>query len=536
MIREAGFIMDTSESPRGIVYLVGAGPGDPGLLTVAAARLIRRADVVVHDALVGSAVLDLIPDTARRIDVGKRCGGRRTLQETIQQILIESAASHPTVVRLKGGDPFVFGRGGEEALALRAAGVRYRVVPGVTAGVGVSAYAGIPVTHRRLSASVTFVTGHEDIGGAQSRIDWESLARIKGTLVVYMGVGTLGTISERLIAAGKDGDTPAAVVQWGTLSQQRTVTGSLRDIAAVASSEGIGSPALVVIGEVVSLRETIGWFDRSPLHGKRVIVARSRPQRSRIASAIRKQGGDVFEAPRLVDEPVAVSGAETAAILSSGEADWVVFSSVPAVRHFWRILLAAGGDARSLGGARVAGLGAETAKELRRRGINPEVATRTFNVDRVAELLERGGRLSGGRILFLRDAGLPSPIATELQERGATVDEIGVFETRRLPIDATDLEDAELVVLPSSSAVHELVAAGWRPSPGSRVVAIGPATAAAAQLLGVETHAIAADHSVEGVLSSIRGLLHDQDDRHLAPAMPAFDTHDAPLLASSLPG
>lgn len=524
MIREVASTPDRgSGRPRGVVYLVGAGPGDPGLLTVAAARLLRRADVVVYDALVGSAILDLIPSTAVRIDVGKRCGGRRTSQETIHEILLESAARHRTVVRLKGGDPFVFGRGGEEALALTEAGVRFRIVPGITAGVGVSAYAGIPVTHRRVSASVTFVTGHEDIGGAQSRIDWTSLARIQGTLVLYMGVGTLGSIAERLIASGKDAATPAAVIQWGTIARQRTVSGPLREIARLASEEGIGSPALVVIGEVVSLRDTIAWFDRAPLHGRRVIVARSRPQRSRIAGALRRAGAEVLEAPRLTDEAVPASGADVAAIVSAGEADWVVFSSVPAVRHFWQILTAAGGDARSLGGARVAGLGAETSKELRRRGIVPEVETRTFDVDRVAGLLEEGRRLGGGKVLFVRDASLPSPIATLLRDRGAIVHELGVFETRRLPADPADFADADFVVFPSSSSVRELLASGWRPSRQNRVVAIGPSTAEVAQQLGVQVGAIADEHSVEGVLRSIRRLLRD-DEEQLLPELLFHDS------------
>lgn len=519
----------------GVVYLVGGGPGDPGLLTVEAARLLRRADVVVHDALVGPGILDLIPRSAERVDVGKRCGGRRTSQERIHEILIEAAATHRTVVRLKGGDPFVFGRGGEEALALKDAGVRYRIVPGVTAGVGVSAYAGIPVTHRGLSASVTFVTGHEDVGGAQSRIDWESLARIQGTLVVYMGVGTLGAVSDRLIAAGKNSSTPVAVVRWGTVSAQRTVTGTLQDIAGIASVAGIGSPALVVIGEVVSLRETLAWFDRSPLLGKRVVVARSRPQLSRISRALARLGADVLEAPRLTDEPTPLNPDDAAAIENAGEAGWIVFTSVPSVRHFWRVISAAGRDSRSLGSAKVASLGAETTKALRRLGIVPDVATRTFDVDRISALLGQRGPLGGDRILLLRDAGISSPVAAGLRQGGATVREVGIFSTTRLPVDATRVEGADLVILPSSSAARELVAAAGLPSKRSRVVAIGPSTARAAESLGLTVNAIAEDHSVRGVLRAIRWLVRDQDPVSAKPS-PIRTVVPSEPLAHTIPG
>src|SRR5690606_29990011 len=227
------------------------------------------------------------------------------------------------VVRLKGGDPFVFGRGGEEALALREAGIRFRVVPGITAGVGVSAYAGIPVTHRGLASSVTFVTGHEDTGRSRNHIDWELLARLDGTLVVYMGVGTLASVAERLIAAGKSADTPAAVVEWGTIARQRTVSGRLDEISAVAGRAGIGSPALVVVGDVVALRDRVGWYDQLPLRGRRVLVARTRPQPSRIASALNRLGADVLEFPRLAAAPVPLTGVDAEMLSRLAEYGWL---------------------------------------------------------------------------------------------------------------------------------------------------------------------------------------------------------------------
>lgn len=249
-------------SGTGIVYLVGAGPGDPGLLTLRAARILRRADVVVHDALVTPAVLKLANASAERIAVGKRGGRQYTRQEAIHRILIESARRAAVVVRLKGGDPFVFGRGGEEARALRAAGIRFRVVPGITAAVGAAAYAGIPLTHRELASTVTLVTGHEAAGRAPQHIDWDAIARVGGTLVIYMGMARLREICRRLIAAGLPADTPAAAIEWGTCRGQRTVTASLGSLADGVEREGIGAPAIVVIGTVVALRAELSWFER----------------------------------------------------------------------------------------------------------------------------------------------------------------------------------------------------------------------------------------------------------------------------------
>lgn len=248
----------------GIVYLIGAGPGDPGLLTRRGARLLRRADIVVHDALIDARVLDLAPAWAERIDVGKRAGLTYTPQHEIHRILVDAARRARVVVRLKGGDPFVFGRGAEEAIALRAAGVRFRIVPGVTAAVGVAAYAGISLTHRELASAVTFVTGQEDPDRADGRIDWEHLGRAHGTLVIYMGMRRLRDIAAALIAAGRSPDTPAAVIEWGTLGSQRLVTSPLREIADRTAEAGLGSPGLIIIGDVVGLREQLDWFAPRP--------------------------------------------------------------------------------------------------------------------------------------------------------------------------------------------------------------------------------------------------------------------------------
>ena len=316
--------LERGRPTTGKVYLVGSGPGDPGLLTVRAARLLRKADVVIHDALVSDAILALVRPGARLVDAGKRCGGRRTAQEEINRLLIESAATARVVVRLKGGDPFVFGRGGEEALALREAGIRCANVPGVTAAVGVAAYAGIPLTHRGLSSSVTFVTGHEERGRGSGGIDWDALARLHGTLAIYMGMTGLDTIAARLVEAGRSPSTPAAVIQWGTYRRQRTVEAPLERIASAAEAAGIGAPALVVIGEVAALRGEIAWFDQLPLHGRRILVARSRAQSSRIVSSLTRLGAEVTEYPRLRAAPIAAEPIEPLLVEHANCASWLL--------------------------------------------------------------------------------------------------------------------------------------------------------------------------------------------------------------------
>ncbi|HEY7769233.1 uroporphyrinogen-III C-methyltransferase, partial [Longimicrobium sp.] len=280
----------------GTVYLVGAGPGDPGLLTLRAAELIARADVLVYDALVSPAILERAT-APRRIYVGKRGGEHTRTQDEINGILVELARENRCVVRLKGGDPFVFGRGGEEALILAKAGVPFEVVPGVTAGIAAPAYAGIPVTQRGMAASVAFVTGHEDPTKADTDVDWAHLARGVGTVVFYMGVGRMAENFRRLVEAGRAADTPAAAIEWGTYPRQRTVTGTLTTLPAIAREAGIGAPSLIVVGEVASLREQLAWWDRRPLSGKRIVVTRARAQASEFAAALEALGAETVQVP-----------------------------------------------------------------------------------------------------------------------------------------------------------------------------------------------------------------------------------------------
>jgi uroporphyrinogen III methyltransferase / synthase len=497
----------------GTVYLVGAGPGDPGLLTVRAARLLRRAEIIVHDALISPEILAMIPLGAEAIDVGKRCGGRRTSQEEIHRILIESAGRARRVVRLKGGDPFVFGRGGEEALALREAGIRFRVVPGITAGVGAAAFAGIPVTHRHLSASVTFVTGHEDVGRDQSMVDWEALSRVKGTLVIYMGLSRLPALAARLVEAGRAADTPVAVVEWGTYRRQRTVRGSLATVAAVARDAGIEAPALVIVGEVAALHEELTWFEPQSLRGRRILVGRSRPEPSRLAKSLRGLGARVLEFPRLSAAPPAGAPALRNALDSLDGYDWILFTSVTAVDRFWSELRSSGRDARALAGTRFACLGRTTVAALARQGVRADAHAATFDPDRVADALLRGGLGSGSRVLFPREAGEQSPITGRLLEAGAEVTELAAFA---IEADSEQVEglrerisrgEVDVVVLPSSTAARQVAAAIGADLGAARVIAIGPGTAQTALACGLPVHAVPVEHTLPGLIRGIDELL-----------------------------
>ncbi|HEX6040737.1 uroporphyrinogen-III C-methyltransferase, partial [Longimicrobium sp.] len=318
----------------GTVYLVGAGPGDPGLLTLRAAELMERADVLVYDALVSPAIMERAP-RAERVYVGKRGGEHHRTQDQINAILVDLARRHRTVVRLKGGDPFVFGRGGEEALVLMRAGIPFEVVPGVTAGIAAPAYAGIPVTQRGMAASVAFVTGHEDPTKPDTDVDWAHLARGVGTVVFYMGVGKMAENFRRLVEHGRGADTPAAAIEWGTYPRQRTVTGTLETLPAIAKEAGIGAPSLIVVGEVVALREELGWWDRRPLSGKRIVVTRARAQASDFAAELEALGAEVVQFPTIRIVPPADEAPLLEAAAQAGSYDWIVFTSVNGVERFW---------------------------------------------------------------------------------------------------------------------------------------------------------------------------------------------------------
>ena len=447
------------------VYLVGAGPGDPGLLTVRARELIAAADVILYDRLIPSGVLD--EARGELVYVGKQGGGPQMPQEEINRLLVEYGSGARTVVRLKGGDPFVFGRGGEEALVLRAAGIPFEVVPGITAGIAAPAYAGIPVTHREVSSAVAFVTGHED-----GTLDWPALAAFPGTLVFYMGVKALPRIAERLVAGGRAVDEPVAVVERGTLPGQRCVVATLGDVAERAA--GIRAPAITLVGPVAALREQIAWLEARPLHGRTVAVTRARAQASALASRLRELGADVVEAPTIRTRPLEVSLPDVRSY------DLLCVTSPTGAERLFDHLR----DARELAGVTVAAIGPGTARALAARGVVADVVP-----DRaVAEgLVEALADVPVRRALIARAAEGRDVLPDALRARGASVDVVALYETVPEPLDDAAREAAsaaDYLLFTSGSSVRYFVAAGGSLS-GPRVVSIGPATSAELRDVGV---------------------------------------------------
>jgi uroporphyrinogen III methyltransferase / synthase len=477
----------------GIVHLVGAGPGDPGLLTLRAVELLGSADVVLHDRLIPAGALEHAPD-AELIYVGKQGGGPQMPQEEINRLLLEHARAGRRVVRLKGGDPFVFGRGGEEALLLREAGIDVEIVPGVTAGVAAPAYAGIPVTHRELASGVAFVTGHEDPEKPGTAIDWAALARFPGTLVFYMGVRALPRIAERLIAEGRRASEPVAVVERGTLPGQRTIVATLEDVAEHASAAALRAPAITLVGPVAALHDPLAWLERRPLHGRSVAVTRARAQASPLAARLRELGADVVEAPA-----IRIEAREDALPDPSGYDLLCVTSPNGAELLMDRLR-----DARDLAGVRVAAIGPGTAGVLRARGIEPDVVPARAVAEGLVEALA-GVPLE--RVLIAGAAESRPVLAEALRARGATVDEVALYETVAEPLDdaaRAAATGADYLLLASGSAVRFFArAAGDGAFDGPRIASIGPATSAELRAHGREPDLEADPHTPDGLVAAL---------------------------------
>ena len=488
----------------GTVYLVGAGPGDPGLITRRALDLIAEADVILYDRLIPAGALDNARPDADLRYVGKRPGEPAVGQDEISRTLIELARAGRSVVRLKGGDPFVFGRGGEEAQALAEAGIPFEVVPGVTAGVAAPAYAGIPVTHRDDASAVAFVTGHEDPDKPESALDWTALAAFPGTLVLYMGVRNLEAIAEALIQAGRSADQPAAVVAHGTRPEQRTVTGALGDIAAKAAEAGLEPPAVTIVGEVARLRDELAWFERRPLQGRSVVVTRARAQASELAARLRTLGAEAIEAPAIRIQPReseeldrALEGIEDYSLLCLTSPNGAALLAEGLMRR--------GRDARSLAGTVVAAIGPGTAAELARFGIGADVIPERSVAEALAEALQ-DTPVDGRRVLVARAAEARDVLPDALRERGAEVDVVTLYETRaeRLPEDRLDaIRRADYVTFTSSSTVRYFMSAVGGVPDGTRVVSIGPVTSATAREHGLEVHVEAERHDIEGLVEAL---------------------------------
>jgi uroporphyrinogen III methyltransferase / synthase len=490
----------------GIVYLVGAGPGDPGLITARALELIVAADVIVHDRLIPRGALAIARPDAELLYVGKEPGAASVPQEGIDELLVGRAREGKLVVRLKGGDPFVFGRGGEEAEALAAAGIPFEVVPGVTAGVAAPAYAGIPVTHRDDASAVAFVTGHEDPEKEDSALDYEAIARFPGTLVLYMGVKALGRIAESLIEAGRYPAEPAAVVERGTLPGQRTVGSTLEGIASAAAEAEIRPPAVTIVGPVAARREQIAWLERRPLHGKKVIVTRARAQASELARRLDALGAEPIELPAIRIEPRIDSEEVRRAVQALHTYALVSLTSPNGVQLLFEAMAAQGRDARALANASVAAIGAGTEAALAEHSVLADIVPERFIGEELVEALNRID-LQGKPVLVARAAEARELLPDALRKRGAEVDVVALYETLAEAPDPEALErarDADFITFTSSSTVKSFLAASPNGIPeGVRVVSIGPVTSEAAREAGLTVDVEAERHDIDGLVEAL---------------------------------
>jgi uroporphyrinogen III methyltransferase/synthase len=493
-------------SQIGRVYLVGAGPGDPGLMSVRSLELIAIADAIFYDRLIPPGALAGARPGAELVYVGKQPGVPSVPQEGIGERLIAAAREGKSVVRLKGGDPFVFGRGGEEGEALREAGVEFEVVPGITAGVAATAYAGIPVTHRDDASAVAFVTGHEDPEKPESALDWEALARFPGTLVFYMGVKRLGVNATALIEAGRDPEEPAAAIERGTMAGQRTVEATLGTLAEAVERERVKAPALIVVGQVARRREQLGWLERRPLHGRRVVVTRARAQASGLARTLRELGADVVELPAIRIESRIESQEVRDAVARIGDYSLVCLTSPNGVHLLFEAMQAAGQDARALAGATVAAIGPGTARALAAHGIVADVVPERFVAEALVEALAEV-EVEVKRVLVARAAEARDVLPDALRERGAEVDVIPLYETVREQPDESEIEraqEADYVTFTSSSTVTNLLEAlGDRFPKNARVISIGPVTSETARKAGLQVALEAEQHDIDGLLDAL---------------------------------
>ncbi len=501
---------------QGKVYLVGAGPGDPGLITVKGLECIQNAEVIIYDYLASPALLKYAPKNVELIYVGKKGGDHTLPQDGINALIAEKAGQGKIVTRLKGGDPFIFGRGGEEAEILVNAGIPFEIVPGVTSAIAAPAYAGIPLTHREFTSTVAFVTGHEDPTKDESSIDWASLAKGIGTIVFLMGVKNLPNIVRHLTENGMNPETPVALVRWGTTSEQVTLTGTLENIAERVKAAGLKAPAIIVVGEVVKLRDTLKWFENRPLMGKRIVVTRAREQASDLLKQLSDLGADCLECPTIKVMPPEDWTRMDAAIDRLSDYDWIVFTSVNGVKFFFNRLFEKGKDVRALHKMHTASIGPATAKKLLEFGLNSDIVPETFQAESVAEAFKNES-IKGKKILLPRAEEARPVLPVELAKMGATVDEVTAYCTKQ------DSENAEMLVsglaeksihivtFTSSSTVknfRKLLPAGdaefKQLMQGVTVASIGPITSDTAKELGFDVHITAESFTIPGLCKAIQ--------------------------------
>ena len=499
----------------GMVYLVGAGPGDYRLISLKAADCLKVADVVVYDRLADDRILQWAPDDAEYIYVGKASSNHTMKQEDINQLLVDKAKEGKCVVRLKGGDPFVFGRGGEEGVLLQENGLPFEIVPGITSAISVPAYAGIPVTHRAVATSFAVVTGHEDPTKGKSNMRWEHLATGVDTLVFLMGVANLPHITKKLIENGRPADTPAAVIRWGTKPEQRVLMTTVGTAAEDVVKANLKPPAIFIVGDVVNLREKLQWFDEPkthPLFGKTVLVTRARSQASKLTARLEQLGAKVIEAPAIrIEEPADHYEALDAAIAKLNDYQWLIFTSANGVDYFFARLIKTGKDARALGYAKVAAIGSATAAKLREYGIIADVVPREFRAEGVLEAL-KGKLPSHAKILLPRAQEAREILPEKLREQGAVVDVAPAYQTVAAEVDAESLREKlaageiDLVTFTSSSTVTNLVKIIGSADALKEIktAAIGPVTAETAKGNGIEPDIVAKEYTIDGLVEAIK--------------------------------
>ena len=496
----------------GKVFLVGAGPGNPGLITVRALECLREADVVIYDYLSNPVFLKSAKPSAKIIYAGKKAGNHALSQSGIERLMVRQARAGRTVVRLKGGDPFLFGRGGEEAASLHARRIPFEIVPGVTAGIAAPAFAGIPVTHRAYASSVAMITGHED-PKKKTAIDYENLARFRGTLVFFMGAERIGNIASKLIRHGKKPSTPTAVIRWGTTGKQQTLLGRLGEIGKRAKKSGFKPPALIVIGGVVGLRSRLNWFEKLPLFGRRIVVTRTRSQAGELRKRLAELGADVLELPTIEVRPPRDPKPLQRAILRIHLFDWLVFTSPNGVDFFFEEFLKRHRDIRRLGGVRLAAIGPATAARLQERGVSVDLMPREFVAEQVAaEMKKQPGR---GHVLLARADIARDALPRLLRNAGYVVEEVIAYRTvapaRSEAVAELMKHGADLVTFTSSSTAENFAGLvgkkrirkiAGRP----KFVSIGPITSATMRKLGLRVAREAKVYTIAGLVDCILKL------------------------------
>jgi len=508
-------IMKSNGNQQGIVYLVGAGPGDPDLAVVKALKCIARAEVLVYDRLVSPRLLQHAAKSAELIYVGKLPDRHTLPQEEINELLVEKAKQGKIVTRLKGGDPFVFGRGGEEAAVLAEEGIAFEIVPGITSAVAVPAYAGIPVTHRGLASGFTVVTGHEDPAKEDSDIDWQALAKNPGTNVFLMGMGKLSLITKRLKSEEMDPDTPFALIHRGTEARQRTLVGTLADIAGKAKEADFKPPAIIVTGQVVKMREKLAWFEQKPLFGRRIVVSRAREQASVFAEKLESLGAETIEFPVIKIAPPADYGPLDRALGRLDSYRWVIFTSENGVKSFFSRLREKGGDIRELKGAAICAIGPKTKEILEERGLRVDYMPSEYRAEAVVEQLQ--GRVMAGDEVLLPRANIARSVLPEaLEKMGALVDSVDAYKTVRGDGDVPLLKEqlaageVDMITFTSSSTVRNLVAMLDEKPEGVALAAIGPITAATIRDHGLKVAVEAEEYTIDGLIKAIKDYWRGQ--------------------------